>query len=219
MAFGDENGRASLLHGARGLNPHHITRSFESALCDYTGAPYAVAVNSCTMALELALLWRRFCGAMPGGAFVDVPRRTYVSVPQVVVRAGFEVRYVDLEWRGAYRLSPSPVWDCAKRFTSGMYVGDQFQCVSFHVAKIFGDTQGGAILHGDPNADEFFRLARFDGRRPMVLRRDRISLPAAFTRHCYMSPDVAARLLNHMQYLPRKNEDQDEEYAEISYIR
>jgi hypothetical protein len=34
-----------------------------------------------------------------------------------------------------------------------------------------------------------------------------------------MSPDVAVRLLNHFQYLPKDNEDQKEAYADISYIR
>ena len=32
-----------------------VVRDFEAALCEYTGAPYAVAVNSCTMALLLAV--------------------------------------------------------------------------------------------------------------------------------------------------------------------
>jgi len=208
-----------------GMNPHLVTQQFEEALCAYTGTKYAVAVNSCTSALELALLvlrwkfaehWKRV-GRVP---IVSIPKHTYVSVPQAVIRAGFQVEYDSREWAGAYLLKPFNVVDSAKRFTSGMHVPGQFQCVSFHVAKIFGDTQGGAILHDSVQADRFFRLARFDGRRTdCKLSEDRITLPAEFTRHCYMSPDVAVRLLNHMQYLPRDNPDQEEVYADISYIR
>lgn len=38
-------------------NPHFVTQLFEQRLCEYTGAPFAVAVNSCTMALTLAVAW------------------------------------------------------------------------------------------------------------------------------------------------------------------
>jgi dTDP-4-amino-4,6-dideoxygalactose transaminase len=198
------------------LNPHFATVELEKALCEYTGAKYAVCVNSCTMALELSMLWQKRMGK---SSPVVIPKNTYVSVPQAIIRAGFKVEFEEDPWEGEYQIFPYPVWDSAKRFTSGMYRGG-FQCVSFHVAKIFGDTQGGAILHDDEKADQFFRLARFDGRSGKVpLREERINLPSQYIRHCYMSPDVAIRLLNHFQYLPEHNADQIEEYADISYIR
>jgi len=34
-----------------------VVRDFEQALCDYTGAKYAVTTTSCTMALLLACKW------------------------------------------------------------------------------------------------------------------------------------------------------------------
>jgi hypothetical protein len=83
-------------------------------------------------------------------------------VPQSIIHAGGRPTFRDEDWVGAYQLKPLPVWDCARRFTSGMFVNDahdgrgfvpQFQCVSFHAAKILGDTQGGAILHNSPEAD------------------------------------------------------------------
>ena len=199
------------------FNPHQATVWLEKAVSDYTGAPYVACVDSCTMALELSLLWQQYRGV--SGRYVHIPSNTYVSVPQAVIRAGYAPTYAPSGWQGEYQLLPLPIWDSAKRFTSGMYRKGQFQCVSFHVAKIFGDSQGGAILHDSPEADEFFRLARFDGRSAKVpLREERISLPSKYVRHCYMSPDVAIRLLNHFQYLPKHNEDQREEYADISYI-
>jgi dTDP-4-amino-4,6-dideoxygalactose transaminase len=36
------------------LNAFQVVRDFEKAVAEYTGAPYCVAVNSCTMALLLA---------------------------------------------------------------------------------------------------------------------------------------------------------------------
>ena len=35
-------------------NPYEVVRMFERAIADYTGAPYAVSVDSCTNALFLS---------------------------------------------------------------------------------------------------------------------------------------------------------------------
>lgn len=187
------------------IDAHKVTAQFEEELSKYTGAKYAVATNSCTMALELSLIWQAWLG---NKGEVTIPRFTYVSLPQVIERAGFTPKYENLEWKGMYQLKPYPVWDSARRLTSKMYMRGQFICLSFHVAKILGDTQGGAILHDDPEADAFLRRARFDGRTAKVpLVEDTFPIPSYFVRHCYLSPDVSARLLNRMQYLPEHNED------------
>lgn len=39
-------------------DPFQVVREFEAALCEYTGAPYAVTTTSCTMALLLAVAWQ-----------------------------------------------------------------------------------------------------------------------------------------------------------------
>jgi len=85
-----------------------------------------------------------------------------------------------------------------------MYFGG-FHCVSFHASKILGDTQGGAILHDDPVADKWFRKARFDGRTEGVHPTDDTFDVLGY--HCYMSPDVAARLFLKLSVLPKDNED------------
>ena len=111
----------------------------------------------------------------------------------------------DDDWNGAYQLKPLPVWDCARRFTSGMYIAGQFQCVSFAASKILGAEQGGAILHDNPEADAWFRKMRFDGRTEGV-----DPLEDKFTvigMHCLMIPSVAATLLVRLHHLPKHNED------------
>lgn len=202
-------------------NAHSITKQFESALCRYTGAPYAVAVNSCTMALLLAVAWHL---QRTTDRVIWLPKRTYVSVPMAVIHAGGRPLFEDREWFGNYQLKPLPVWDCARMFTSGMYhqisaeLGPgQFQCVSFHAAKILGDTQGGAILHDDPKADAWLRRARFDGRAAGVAPKDDTGLIVGW--HCYMSPDVAARLLNRMHFLPDHNDPlPNDDYPDLSTL-
>jgi len=128
--------------------PYTVTRRFEAALCEYTGAKYAVAVNSGTAALLLAVQWHFEVQDKGCAGLVEIPKRTYVSVPCAILNAGGYVEFRDEEWRGEYMLAPYPIWDSARRFTSGMYRPGQFQCVSFAAAKILGAEQGGACRSG-----------------------------------------------------------------------
>lgn len=213
---------------------HQVTKDFERALCEYTGAPYAVAVNSCTMALLLAVTWhmrgigswlkeceKTIAESLPSDSAnfrmnlkVEIPKRTYVSVPMSIVHAGAKPTFRDESWSGAYQLKPLPVWDSARRFTSGMYRSG-FVCVSFHTSKILSDTQGGAILHDDPAADIYFRKARFDGRTEGIAPKDDLFDTLGY--HCYLSPDVAARLLWKLSVLPKHNKDlPNSDYPDLS---
>lgn len=178
-------------------HPFKVVADFETALCRYTNARYAVAVNSCTMAILLACAWQKV-------GKVCLPNRTYVGVPQSVLNAGGSVEFEDVDWLGEYQLKPYPIWDSARRFTGGMYRPGSMQCVSFHASKILGVEQGGAILHDDWEADKWLRRARFDGRTEGVHPRD-----DEFIRgwHCYMSPSVAAQGLLKLYSLPAQNAD------------
>ena len=188
------------------IDAYAVTRQLEQALCAYTGAKYAVAVNSCTAAIELAL--RRF---KPQSMMqwqervVTIPSRTYPSVPMAAINAGHRVSFIDYGWRGYYQLSPLPVWDCARRFTSGMYIPGQFQCVSFSSSKILGIEQGGAILHDSDEADPWFRRMRFDGRTEGLATVDDNYREIGL--HMIMLPSIAAQLLLKLSFLPKHNED------------
>lgn len=202
------------------VNQFQVVKDFESALCDYTGAKYAVTVTSCTMALLLACKWQYEShysySSNPSDYKVTIPKHTYVSVPQSIIHAGFRPVFLnDYEWMGAYNLSPLPIWDCARLFTGGMYRSSEFQCVSFHWSKHLAIGQGGAILHDNEEADAWFRKARFDGRTEGVEpRNDDISM---IGYHCYMSPRDAADGLSRLSVLPRHNEPlSNDDYPDLS---
>lgn len=217
------------------MNPHQVTKDFERGLCAYTGAPYAVAVNSCTMALLLSVAWHikaiqdyaRF-GHQIESVEVEIPKRTYVSVPMSIIHAGGRPTFRDEDWSGGYQLKPLPVWDMARWFSSSMYRGEhptrphlkrdcagQMVCVSFHWSKTLGIQQGGAILHDDQEADAWLRRARFDGRTEGVAPKD-----DEFTmigHHCYMSPEVAAEGLVRLSFLPKHNDPlPNDDYPDLS---
>lgn len=182
------------------MNAYRVVQQFEEELCIYTGATFAVSVNSGSMALLLACRWFL---KDAGRIAVRVPRRTYNSVPMSVIHAGGVPDFAHLDWCGAYELFPLPVWDSARRFTGGMYRAGQFQCVSFHTSKILGIEQGGAILHDNHEADEWLRRARFDGRLNAEEK-----IPQQIGWHCYFNPSTAALALSRLACLPRHNADQ-----------
>ncbi len=199
------------------MNPHQVTRDFEEALCNYTGAPLAVATTSCTMAITLALAWHAIHTYGGDGWPLDhalpqltMPRLSYVGVPAAVRNACWIPRFRDEDWQGEYefktleRLSID-VWDSARRFTSGMYRCGTMQCVSFHWSKILGLSQGGAILLDDMDAYLWLLKARFDGRTPGIdAKHDQVTYPSW---HAYLSPEVAAHGLMKLSLLPKHNAD------------
>lgn len=222
------------------VNPFQVVRDFEAALCDYTGAKYAVTTNSCTMALLLAVKWhlrdwhaKKIIPASPdemasGSLTVDdvhvahrdrvrveIPKRTYVSVPQSIIHAGGLPVFRDENWLGMYCLEPLPVWDSARYFTSSMFCSGTMQCVSFHASKTLGLEQGGAILHDDPEADAWFRRARFDGRTEGVAPKDDRFDMVGF--HCYLNPSTAAQGILKLHSLSRHNEPlPNDDYPDLS---
>jgi dTDP-4-amino-4,6-dideoxygalactose transaminase len=195
------------------VSPHQVTREFEAALCDYTGAKYAVTTTSCTMAILMAAAyWRPTLEV----ACVRMPKRSYIGVP-ASLNAGFCVHFDDTDWRGEYRVDPLPVWDSARRFTSGMFRPGAMQCVSFHWGKILGLSQGGAILHDNDEADAWLRRARFDGRTEGVdPKHDQVQYPSW---HAYLSPEVAAHGLMKLSLLPAHNDDlPNSDYPDLSLM-
>lgn len=200
------------------MNPHDVTKAFESDLCVYTGARFAVAVSSCTAALLLACAWQRW--RHDGPSMVFLPSRTYVGVPMSVHHAGHGVAFEDVDWQGEYQLRPvpewsTPVWDSARRMTQGMFRPGAMQCLSFHVSKILGHSQAGAVIHNNAEADPWLRRARFDGRTEGIPPAEDTFDMLGY--HCYLSPDVAAALRWKLASLPRYNADLPRsDYSDLS---
>jgi dTDP-4-amino-4,6-dideoxygalactose transaminase len=196
-------------------NPHQVTLDFEAALCEYTGAKYAVTTTSCTQAILMAMAWFR---GRTKVEWVSMPKYSYVGVPASIKTAGFNVMFRDEDWEGEYQIISLPVWDSARRFTSGMYRSGQMQCISFHWSKILGLSQGGAILLDDTEADAWLRRARFDGRTAGVpAGQDQVTYPSW---HAYLSPEVSAQGLMKLASLPRHNADLPlSDYPDLSKLK
>lgn len=173
---------------------HKITEDFEKALSDYTGAPYVVALDNMSNALFLALYYEKISGQE-----IEIPSRTYPSVPCEIIHAGGKVKFEPMEGKtikGAYQLKPTKVWDSALRFTGDMYMPNTHMCVSFTGPyKHLKLSKGGAILTDDLHAYLWFKRARFSGRRECSYHDDYFDM---LGWNFYMIPELAARGLHMM---------------------
>lgn len=187
-------------------NPYNIVRMFENEVACYTGSPYAVAVDSCTNALFLCLEWIKHAnpGLIPNLTGIRIPRRTYLSVPQSIIHAGYYPVLLDnFEWEGEYQLQPLPVWDSAKKFTSNMYRPGQMQCLSFHIKKHLKIGKGGMILTDSEEAVKWLKKARYEGRTEgYQYHNDDVEF---IGWNMYMTPQQAAHGLALMQNFPKDN--------------
>jgi len=180
-------------------NPYKVVKMFEEEIAHYTGAPYAVSVDSCTNALMLACKYLDV-------KEVTIPSKTYLSVPQTIIHVGgtpiFDSSAND--WKGIYQLKPYPIYDAAKRFTSNMYIPGTFMCLSFHIKKILKISKGGMILTDNKEAVEWFKTARYEGRHEKLYHDDDINFNGW---NMYMTPQEAAHGLALMQNMDLHNTD------------
>jgi dTDP-4-amino-4,6-dideoxygalactose transaminase len=170
---------------------------FEEEVAEYTGAPFAVAVDSCTNALFLCCKYYK-------AKEVTIPKRTYLSVPMSIIHSGAEVIFEDLDWTGTYQLKPYPIYDAAKRFTSDMYIPGTAMCVSFHIKKLLAIGKGGMILTDNYDMVQWLKKARYEGRSEVNYKDDNIEM---LGWNMYMTPQQASHGLALMQNYPEHMED------------
>jgi len=192
-------------------NPYKIVQMLEETIADYTGAPYAISLNSCTNAIFLACRW-----VDVRGKEVVIPKRTYLSPPQSILQAGGDLVFEDIQWEGIYQLKPFPVYDAAKRLTSGMYISGSYMCLSFHIKKHLKIGKGGMILCDNEEAAKWFKARRYEGRTDgLKYHEDTIDEEGW---NMYMTPEQAARGLTLMQNYPEHVEDipEDPPYRDLT---
>ena len=186
---------------------------FEEEIADYTGAPYAVSVDSCTNALFLVCKYLQV-------KEVTIPSQTYLSVPMSILHAGgnvvFDTRPETNHWKGIYKFEPYPIYDAAKRLTSNMYIKGSFMCLSFHIKKQLGIGKGGMILTDDKHANDWLRKVRFAGRPgPFYNQMNDVDV---LGYHMQMIPEQASRGIEAFYGLQHPCDDKciSETYMDVS---
>jgi dTDP-4-amino-4,6-dideoxygalactose transaminase len=151
-----------MVHQMKSLNDYKdaflAIKDFESALCEFTGAPYCVTTDCCTHAIEIALRLSH------DGSPVSFPARTYLSVLMTMHKLEIPYTLEDQSWRDCYQFKNTKIWDCARLFKPNMYKAGTIQCISFGRTKPLQISRGGCILTDDPTLYEQASRMRYDGR-------------------------------------------------------
>ena len=130
---------------------------FEQDLAEYTGAPFAIATDGCTHALELCLRHDR-------PQMLAFTAFTYLSIPMLMHHLQINYVLTSEAWTGEYQLHGTRIWDSARRLERGMYRSGQMQCLSFGYSKPMYLGKVGAILLDDEEAYYTLSAWRADGR-------------------------------------------------------
>jgi len=132
---------------------------FERALAAYTGAPYAVATDCCTHAIELCL--RLDCVQ-----WCEFTAFTYLSIPQLMRKLGIGYSMRTEYWRSQleYQFHRTNIWDSARLLRPNMYRPGMKQCLSFGHGKPMELGRVGAILLDNEAEYEALSRLRSDGR-------------------------------------------------------
>jgi len=134
-----------------------IVQDFEKAIAEFYGAPYAVATDCCTHAIELSLRYQNIKSA-------TCPSQTYLSIPFTLMKLNLEWSFVDQPWQDYYYLGGTNIVDAAVYWKKDGYIPRSYMCLSFQFRKHLNLIRGGAILLDDPVAAAQLRRMTTDGR-------------------------------------------------------
>jgi dTDP-4-amino-4,6-dideoxygalactose transaminase len=169
-----------------------IVDTFENKISEFFNSKYAVAVDSCTHGLELCLRYTN-------ETKINVPKRTYLSVPFLAEKIGLEREWRDEKWEDYYTLNygDKRIIDAAVLWKKNSYIPNTFMCISFQYQKHLSLGRGGIILMDNEVDYVSLKKMSYDGRLPNVPWRNQDIDTVGF--HYYMTPETAQLGLNKLQ--------------------
>jgi dTDP-4-amino-4,6-dideoxygalactose transaminase len=169
-----------------------VITEFENKIAEFFGSKYAIAVDSCTHGLELCLRYTK-------ETKINVPKRTYLSVPFLAKKIGIQLEWRDENWENYYTLNygDRKIIDAAVLWEKNSYIPNTFMCVSFQYQKHLSLGRGGIILLD--NQIDYISLKKmsYDGRLPNIPWREQDIDTVGF--HYYMTPETAKMGLDKLE--------------------
>lgn len=166
-----------------------IVREFEEKISSFFGSPYAVAIDSCTHGVELALRYTK-------AKKISCPKRTYLSIPFLSKKLNIDLEWRDENWVDYYYITENVI-DAAVLWKKDSYIPKTFMGISFQYQKHLSLGRGGALLLD--NEEAYFQIKKmsYDGRIPNTPWRDQDI--DTFGLHYYMTPETAQNGVNKFQ--------------------
>ena len=159
-----------------------VIADFENEIAKFFGAPYAVAVDCCTHALELCLRYKK-------AKKISVPKHTYLSVPMLSDKLGIDLAWTEEKWKDFYYIT-SDVIDAAVNWKRDSYIPGTYMCVSFQFRKHLSLGRGGIILLDKEEDFNILKRMSYDGRDPDESWS--VQNIKTIGYHYYMTPETAA---------------------------
>jgi len=159
----------------------NLVTKFETRMAEFYGAPYAVATDCCTHAIELALRYQNTSAA-------QCPKNTYLSVPMTLAKLDQKWNFVDNLWKDYYYITENII-DAAVYWKQNSYIKHTFMCLSFQFKKHLSLGRGGAILC--ETYEDYITLKKmsYDGRLPDIPWAEQNISNMGY--HYYMTPETA----------------------------
>ena len=169
-----------------------IIKQFENKIAEFFGSPYAIAVDSCTHGIELCLRYTK-------ETKINVPKRTYLSVPFLAEKLGIEREWRDEEWEDYYTVNygEKRIIDAAVLWRKDSYIPNTFMCISFQYQKHLSLGRCGIILLDNENDYINLKKMSYDGRLPIIPWRDQDIDCVGY--HYYMTPETAQMGLDKLE--------------------
>jgi len=165
---------------------------FEVEVAKFFGAPYGVAVDCCTHGIEL-------CLRLTNTTKINVPKRTYISVPFLADKLGLELVWRDDNWQDFYTLNydDKRIIDAAVLWGKDSYIPNTMMSLSFQFQKHLSLGRGGMILCDNEVDAKMLKKMSYDGRLPDSPWREQDI--DAMGYHYYMTPETAQNGLDKLK--------------------
>lgn len=163
------------------MSDFNVVTEFENKVAEFFGAPYGIAVDSCTHGVELCL---RYTNATK----IEVPCRTYLSIPFLAEKLNIKRVWRDYTWFNYYYLTDDVI-DAAVLWKKDSYIPNTFMSISFQYQKHLKIGRGGIILTDNKEAAIKLKKMSYDGRLPIIPWRDQDIDTVGY--HYYLTPELA----------------------------
>lgn len=166
-----------------------VVSEFEKKIAEFFGAPYAIAIDSCTHGLEICLKYTE-------ADSIHCPKHTYLSVPFLSKKLNIKLNWKDEDWIDYYYITDNII-DAAVLWKKNSYIPGTFMSISFQYQKHLSLGRGGVILTDNEEAAIQLKKMSYDGRLPNIPWRNQNIDTIGY--HYYMTPETAQMGLDKLE--------------------
>lgn len=167
----------------------NTVKLFENKIAEFFGAPYAIAVDSCTHGIELCLRYK-------GIKEINVPKRTYLSIAMLADKLNIKRNWINAQWQDYYCLTEG-IYDAAVLWRKDAFKDiayypmetETYLNISFQYQKHLKLGRGGMILTNNKEASIQLKKMSYDGRLPNIPWRNQNIDTIGY--HYYLLPELA----------------------------